>query len=74
MEREPSELTPDCFAWYRPLGAASIAVLQPIFGPRHVLSLVGVLQVPAGLITAIVFYLWVSAFPFKLLVARDERR
>jgi hypothetical protein len=56
------------------LGAASIAVVQPIFGPRHVLSLVGVPQVPAGLITAIVFYLWVSAFPLKLLVTRDDRR
>jgi hypothetical protein len=55
------------------LGAASIAFVQPIFGPRHVLSLVGLLQVPAGLITATVLYLWVSAFPLKLLVARGDR-
>ena len=55
------------------LGAASIAFVQPIFGPRHVLSLVGLLQVPAGLITATVLYLWASAFPLKMLVTRADR-
>ena len=54
------------------LGAVSLAVVEPILGPKHALSLVGVLQVPAGFITATVFYLWVSAFPLKLLINRDN--